>query len=326
MSKQQWIPIHQFLEKADSILIASHVNPDGDALGSTLAIAHVCEQLGKNVICVNESQVPKRFSFLPGIERIIHPGQVTTTFQHVITVDAADRLRVGKTILPLIQSDASILNIDHHQTNDKFGTFNVIIPNASSTAEVLYQWIADSKIVDWDATLSTYLYTGILTDTGGFRHSNTSADVLRIAAQLVERGASAHEIAEKALEATSLTQIRCLEQALSMLQISPDGRIAWLSLSLDQLKQIQATDADVEGIVDIPRKIIGVEVGIFFRETPEGAIRVNFRSKKYVDVSKIAYSFGGGGHPRAAGCTIQGQLEEVKQLVIKRVEAELECS
>lgn len=326
MSKQQWTSIHQFLEQADSILIASHVNPDGDALGSTLAIAYVCEQLGKNVICVNESQVPKRFSFLPGIERIIHPGQVTTTFQHVITVDAADRLRIGETVLPLIQSNASILNIDHHQTNDEFGTFNVVIPNASSTAEVLYQWIADSKIVEWDETLSTYLYTGILTDTGGFRHSNTTADVLRIAAQLVESGASAHEIAEQALEATSLTQIRCLEQALSMLQFSSDGRVAWLSLSLDQQKQIQATDADVEGIVDIPRKIIGVEVGIFFRETPEGTIRVSFRSKKYVDVSKIAFSFGGGGHPRAAGCTIQGQLEEVKQLVIKRVETELECS
>lgn len=324
--KVQWSEIDQFLKQADSVLIASHVEPDGDALGSTLAMAHVCKQFGKRVICVNESPIPKRFSFLPGIEEILQPNQMEERFQHVIVVDAADRSRVGKTVLQLFHPHVALLNIDHHKTNDAFGTVNVIDPNACATAEVLYHWMKNSDQVKWDSTLSTYLYTGILTDTGGFRYSNTSAKVFRMAAQLVEYGASADEIADQALEASTYEQIRCLKQALSTLAISNDGQMAWLSLSHEDMKTIQATDGDVEGIVDIPRRIVGVDVGIFFREAAKNTIRVSFRSKKKVDVSKIAQSFGGGGHPRAAGCTIEGELEKVKKQVLKRVEAELEWS
>lgn len=324
MSKQ-WTKIHPFIEQADPILITSHVDPDGDALGSTLAMAHVCEQFGKRTICVNESCIPKRFSFLPGIDKIIQPQQVTETFHSVITVDAANCSRVGYHVQQLFHSKASILNIDHHITNDAFGTINVIDPDASSTAEILFHWMADSAKVEWDAHLATYLYTGILTDTGGFRYSNTSADVLRIAAQLIEHGAPAHEIADRALETITFEQILCMQRALATFETSSNGQIAWISLTLADLHQIQATDAAVEGIVNIPRTMIGVDVGIFFRETSENTVKVSFRSRKKVDVSKIAKAFGGGGHPRAAGCTIKGSLENVKQQVLQRVEAELEC-
>ena len=322
--KEWWKKIDQFIAQANPILLASHVDPDGDAIGSTLAMAHICEQFGKRVVCVNESSIPKRFSFLPGIEKIKRPEQIHERFRYVIAVDAADRLRLGKTVQQLIHPEAVILNIDHHRTNDEFGSYNVIEPNASATAEILYHWLEHSAEIEWNSAISTSIYTGILTDTGGFRYANTTADVLRIAAQLVEYGASASDIAEHALEATTYEQIRCLERALSTLELSKDGQVAWVSLSLDDLKQIQARDGDVEGIVDMPRKIIGVDVGIFFRETSARTIKVSFRSKKKVDVSKIAQAFGGGGHPRAAGCTIEGELEQVKEQVLRRVEAELE--
>jgi len=320
----QWATIDQFIEQANSILVTSHIDPDGDALGSTLAMAYVCKQWGKRVICVNESPIPRRFSFLPKIDEVRRPEQVNESFEYVIVVDAADRKRVGETVQQCFHPQAQILNIDHHRTNDEFGTINVVMPNVCATAGILYQWMKNSAKVRWDATLATYLYTGILTDTGGFRYSNTSADVLRMAAQLVDYGAQADEIADYALESSSYEQIRCLERALSTLSLSEDGQIAWLSLSLADVKWIQANDADVEGIVDIPRKIEGVDVGIFFRETSESTVKVSFRSKKKVDVSKIAQEFGGGGHPRAAGCTVEGGLEAVKKQVLKRVKAELE--
>lgn len=326
MKNQQWSMIDQFLDKADSILITSHIDPDGDALGSMLAMAYICEQWGKRVVCVNESSIPRRFSFLPGIDKIVRPHQVMETFHYVIAVDAADRSRVGENVERLFHSEALILNIDHHITNDRFGSVNLIDPHASSTAEIIYQWLAHSPNVRWDSRLSTFLYTGILTDTGGFRYANTSANVLRYAAELIEYGAPAHEIADQALETVTFKQTLCMQRALTTIETSANGQIAWLSLSQADLQQIQATDADIEGIVNIPRKIIGVDVGIFFRETSEHTVKVSFRSRQKVDVSKIAQAFGGGGHPRAAGCTIEGTLEDVKRQVLQRVEAELGCA
>lgn len=321
----EWKKINQFLKEANPLLIASHVDPDGDALGSTLAMAHVCKQFGKSVVCVNESPIPKRFSFLPHIDEVLLPDQITGTFQYVITVDAADQSRVGSRVQQCFDSDVSLLNIDHHATNDQFGTVNVIESNASSTTEILFRWINESVVdVKWDHQLSTYLYTGILTDTGGFRYSNTTSEVLRIAAHLIDQGVNPHEIADQALETSTYEQLLCLQKALSTLQLSPDGQIAWLSLALADLKQLNATDADMGGIVDEARKIRGVDAGVFFREVSESTVKVSLRSRKKVNVAKVAQAFGGGGHPRAAGCTVKGQLEDVKQKVIQRLKVELE--
>lgn len=320
----QWQEIEQFIKQADHVLIASHVNPDGDALGSTLAVAHACKQLGVSVTCVNESPIPSRFSFLPEIEIIQNPAQIDQQFCNVITVDVADRARVGITVERLFAKQVSIVNIDHHITNDAYGMINLLDPEASSTAEILCRWIDHSTQITWNAALATCLYTGLLTDTGGFRYANTTATVLTQAANLIEQGAASSEIAYHALETITVEQMKLLQRALSTLQTTADGRIAWLHLTTQDLQETGASDGDVEGIVNFARNLAGVEVGLFFRQSSADEIKVSFRSNKYVDVAKVAKQWGGGGHPRAAGCTIRGALSVIENDVVNRIVEELE--
>lgn len=325
MNDLQWTRVSQFIRQADHLLIASHLNPDGDALGSTLAVANICHQFGKKVTCVNESPLPEKFSFLPGIDEIQQPESLRSTFQHVIAVDAADQSRLGEKVLQLFDDDVFILNIDHHITNDQFGTVNIICPEACSTAEVIYQWVTELEEIQWNPSLATSLYTGLLTDTGGFRYQNTSADVLRKAAQLIDHGAPASLIAEQALETSTIEQLKILQRALATLQISSDGHVAWLEVRKKDFDETGATHEDLDGLVNMARNLVGVEVGILFYEKVPNEVKVSFRSRKRVDVAKIAKELGGGGHARAAGCTLYDGLSTVKQQVIKRVVSELGC-
>lgn len=323
MNEVQWTQAGQWIHRADHLLIASHLNPDGDALGSTLAVANICKQIGKKVTCVNESPIPEKFSFLPGIHEIQQPESLKTTFQHVIAVDAADRSRLGEKVLQLFDDDVFILNIDHHITNDQFGTVNIICPEACSTAEVIYQWVSEFGNIQWNPSLATCLYTGLLTDTGGFRYQNTSADVLRKAAQLVDYGASASQIAEQSLETSTIEQLKILQRALATLQMSANGQVAWLEVRKEDFDQTGATHEDLAGLVNMARNLVGVEVGILFYEKRPNEVKVSFRSRNRIDVAKIAKQMGGGGHARAAGCTIHGELSAVKQQVIQRIAIEL---
>lgn len=323
MSKD-WKQIEQFITQADELLITSHIRPDGDALGATLAMAIICQQMGKSVTCVNDGPIPSRLAFLPGIEQIQEPSQIHRKFRHVIAVDVSDHTRMGEAVSSLFSHPVSMLNIDHHVSNDAFGTINVIDPQACSTAEVLYRWIHASEQIEWNPALATCLYTGILTDTGGFRYSNTTAEVLRQAAHLIELGAPNSEIADQTLEKTSWTQMKLYQKALSTLHISETGQLSWVSLTQDDLMEIGAEKNDIDGIVNLARNLEGVEVGLLFYAHSPTEIKVSFRSSQWIDVASIAEEWNGGGHARAAGCTIQGSLLEVKGKVIKRLEAELE--
>lgn len=316
--------IETFIRQADHLLITTHVDPDGDALGSLLATGLACQQLGKQVTLVNESSIPERFSFLPGIAQICRPQQLSSSYQYVIAVDAADRTRVGSHVRNLYDPQVNLLNIDHHATNDAYGTVNFIDSDASSTAEMLVRWIDQSTNLHWDEALATCLYTGILTDTGGFRYANTTPAVLRQAAYLIEQGAPNSQIADLALETSTLPQLKLLALALANLQTRANGQIAWIDLTSDQINQVGASDEDVGGIVNVARNLAGVEVGVLFREVSPNRLKVSFRSRSQVDVAKLASEFGGGGHARAAGCTIeQLSLQAAQAQVIERIEAEL---
>jgi phosphoesterase RecJ-like protein len=311
----------RFVREADHFLVVSHVNPDGDAIGSTLAVGYALRRLGKNVTMVNESPIPAKFHFLTGADEILRPEQVTGPFRHVIAVDCADQDRMGA-CRELFAEDVRIANIDHHMTNNMFGQINVVVPHAAATAEILFDWIEESGI-GWDLELAGLVYTGLLTDTGGFRYSNASPDVFRKAAKLVELGVCAHRIADLVLETLTMDQVRLIQAALATLQRSDDGRIAWMSLRREDFARSGATHQDLDGIVNYARNILGVDVGILFRETGEEAVKVSLRSREHVDVGRIAKSFGGGGHARAAGCTVPGSLEEAEERVLDRVRAEL---
>lgn len=314
--------VNRFVQEADHLLIVSHIHPDGDAISSTLATGQLLRALGKQVTMVNESPIPKKFSFLPGVGGILQPDQVTKKFKYIVALDCADAERIG-TCRQLFAEDAQILNIDHHVTNDHYGQLNVVLPDAAATAEILFQWIEGTEVM-WDETLASAIYTGLLTDTGGFRYSNTTPRVLRQAAQLIEAGAPADSIADAALETITMEQLQLLQTALGSLQRSEDGLIAWMSLHSKDLNQHQTSNEDLDGIVNYARNLMGVDVGMLFRETEEQTVKVSFRSRSIVNVGSIAKSLGGGGHARAAGCTFHGTLAEAQAEIIPRIQAELE--
>ncbi|MBA4542304.1 MULTISPECIES: bifunctional oligoribonuclease/PAP phosphatase NrnA [Thermoactinomyces] len=315
--------LQHFISEADQVLIVSHVNPDGDAVSSTLAAGYLLKRWGKQVTMVNESPVPKKFFILEGTKEIVSTDQISGRFRHVIALDCADRERMGN-IRQLLAEDAFIINIDHHATNERFGDVNIVVPDAAATVEILFDWVEQAG-VSLDQRLASYLYTGLLTDTGGFRYSNTTPKVLRIAAQLVDTGIESHKIADAVLETVTIEQLQLLQKALSSLRRSDDGLVAWMSLSRKDTDAFLQSHEDLDGIVNYARNILGVDVGILFRETEDGTVKVSLRSREFVDVGKVAKAFGGGGHARAAGCTFHGSLKEAEEKMLPRLRLELEC-
>lgn len=298
-----------FIKNNDDFLIVSHVHPDGDTISSSLAIALILKRLGKSYSLINENHIPDKFNFLPDINSISLIADNERKFSYIITVDVADFSRAGQ-INKLLNSEYHLLNIDHHPTNDNFGEINLVLPSAAATVEVIYDLINKMRL-SIDQDLATCIYTGLLTDTGGFRYSNTSSKIFRIAAELLEYEINPSKITQAALETISLDHINLLKVALNSIELDESGLISWIVLDLSEFTQ-ELDNEDTEGIVNYTRNIAGVEVGILFKKIDNDTIKVSLRSNNVVDVGAIAKSFGGGGHARAAGFTYNGVLEDVK--------------
>ncbi len=314
--------IYDWLRANDDFLVVSHVNPDGDATGSLLAINQLLKILGKKGRLVNEGSTPSRFLYLPDFGNIVNHSKdpLDKKYQYIICIDCADAFRVGK-IAEVFLDTAEIVNIDHHPTNDHYGDLALVVPEASSTCEVIYDLVREVGI-ELTQQLATCLYTGYLTDTGGFRYSNTTPKVLRDASELVEAGAPPYEIAERALESISFEHVQLLSKSLSLLELSYAGKAAFLSLPMSVIVETGASKEDAEGLANYGRNIEGVEVAVLIRETDDG-VKVSFRSKEFVDVSFIAKQLGGGGHVRAAGCSLNMGLVEAREHITPLVEAAL---
>lgn len=321
--EQELQQARSFLLEHDDYLVVSHVQPDGDAVSSTLAVGWLLSCLGKKFTMINEGAIPKRMEFLWHAADILNLSeqQPDRKFSHVICVDCADFARVGYTS-QLFADDVNIVNIDHHPTNDGYGAINLVVPEAAATAEILYDLLNLFK-VSWDSEIATAIYTGLLTDTGGFRYSNTSPKVMRIASELLSYGVNGPEIAETLLEKMTMPQMKILVQALNTLSMSEDGKIAWVFVTPEQMESSGAVSEDLEGIVNYPRNIQGVEVGILFKSLKSGVVKASFRSAGEVDVAALAQTFGGGGHVRAAGCSIEGSLEDIIPRVVEQVKLKL---
>jgi bifunctional oligoribonuclease and PAP phosphatase NrnA len=311
----------RFLREHDHYLVVSHMNPDGDAASSTYAVGLVLRMLGKSYTLVNEGTVPDKFLAIASEQNIQAWAntQQALAFSHVICVDCADYSRVGG-VQGWIAPDARILNIDHHATNDRYGEINVVREDAASTTEVLFD-LFEHMGLTIELDLAECLYTGLLTDTGGFRYANTSPKVLEIASRLIRVGVNSSHLAELYLEKITLSHIELLKRSLSTLTMHASGKISWLYVTTDDIKASSASDEDLEGLVNYPRNIDGVEVGLLFKQKDADTVKVSFRSAGLVDVSLVAQSFGGGGHKRASGCTIKGTIEEAIQQVVAKVEA-----
>jgi phosphoesterase RecJ-like protein len=308
-----------FIRDYDDFLVVSHVSPDGDAISSTTAVGWMLERLNKRYIMVNEDRISDKFGYLWNSGQISRyaADMETPAFQNVISVDCADFSRIGK-VSEWFGEGVSLLNIDHHPTNDDYGTLQLIKPDAAATVEILYD-LAKVLDLEWNADLATCIYSGLLTDTGGFRYSSTSPKVMKIASEMLGYGVKGSDLADLLLEKITYSHIRLLQTALASLSFSTDRRIAWVSATAEEIAQAEASNDDLEGLVNYPRNIEGVEVGILFKQPEPGRIKASLRSAGTVNVAEIACLFGGGGHVRASGCTLEGTLEDAIGRVVAEV-------
>lgn len=313
----------EFLLEHDDYLVVSHVQPDGDAVSSTLAVGWLLSCLGKKYTMINEGPIPKRMEYLWHADEIVNmsAGESLPRYSNVICVDCADFQRVGQT-QTYFAEDANIVNIDHHPTNNGYGFITLIKPDAAATAEILFDLLKVFE-VEWDVDIATAIYTGLLTDTGGFRYSNTSPKVMSAVSELLALGVNGPELAETLLEEMTLPQVKVLNKALSTLELSPEGDVAWVCITPQDMLDCDAANEDLEGIVNYPRNIRGVEVGILFKAIHDNAVKVSLRSGGRVDVAALAQTFGGGGHTRAAGARIEAALEQVIPQVLEEVRRHL---
>jgi len=314
-----------FIREHDDYLVVSHIQPDGDAISSTAAVGWMLDKLGKSFTMMNEGPVPARLSYLWGCGEITGcgDGEPARRYRYVIAVDCADFARLGPA-RNWLAPDYQLLNIDHHATNDRYGAVNLVRPDAAATAEILYELHRQMNF-PLELEVATAFYTGLLTDTGGFRYANTSPQVMEIASTLLQAGVRGADLAEQLLERMSVGQMRMIQRGLSRLQFSDDSRICWLWVTSEDLTETGAVNEDLEGLVNYPRNIEGVEVGLLFKENGSRSVKVSMRSGGLVDVAEIAQAMGGGGHSRAAGIRLTIPLADAMEQVIARVRQALEA-
>jgi phosphoesterase RecJ-like protein len=236
-------------------------------------------------------------------------------FAYGIVLDCASLDRAGKEMAGILENCDSLINIDHHISNTGFGAINIVDAGASATGEILYR-IMDSLGIKISPDVATNLYAAIVTDTGSFQYQNATSRCHLAASMLLDLGANHRNVQQCLNEQKNLSSIRLLEKGLSTLTLEQDGRIAWMSLPRRFFEETGCNLDDSEDFVNYPKSIAGVEVGILFKEVDDGVIRIGLRSKNIADVNILAGRFGGGGHERAAGCTVRGTLQEVEALVV----------
>jgi len=297
----------KLVQSCDTIVLTAHVQPDGDCLGSMLALYHYLVSIGKDVKMILDDDISGLYTFLPGYEMIKAPTNDILSADILIILDASDLERIGKVREHV---DAPILNIDHHVSNKKFADYCYIDTQVAATGEIVFQ-LLDILQAPITADIATCLYTAIATDCGFFKYANTTVQTMQYAARLMEYGAKPHLISE-ALETKSLASLQTLSKVLETLELHYSGKIATIAVLPDTLSSLEST----EGFINYPRMIEGVEIAILFKVmTDEGMVRISFRSKR-VNVSQLALSFGGGGHMRAAGCAIRGNIDDVMKEVL----------
>jgi len=309
--------IAEVLLRMNDYTIVGHSIPDGDCIGSMLGLYLGLNDLNKQVQMVLSDPVPKRYHYLSAWDKVLKPTEFEAS-ANIIFLDCADKERIGPNILAKIKNPYCIINIDHHLQNEFYGNYNYVHPETAATGEIIYTLLQAMQL-NISKEIADCLYAAIVMDTGSFMNSNTTANTMRIAAHLIEYGADVDQARIKLFESKSHQEVFLLRQALKHLGFSEDGKIAWMSLPYDEVKALNALDFHPEGIINYTRMIDGVKVGILFRETKPGVVKIGFRSKGETDVAQIAAYFKGGGHRQAAGAQQEGSLEEVMLRVINKV-------
>lgn len=310
--------IIETIKGAKKSLVLAHQNPDGDTLGSMLAVGALLRQLGHKVDHSVSDPVPEVYKFLPYTDLVKSPNDsfLLSDYDLAFSLDCGSVKRLGKAQV-LWAKAKSTINIDHHISNEKFATLNWIEPNATSTGQVVY-WLANAMKLKVTKEIATLLYTTLLTDTNCFANSNTNADALNWGAELIKLGADHENVYRKAFLEKPFKTVKIFSIGLNNLTLCENPEIAWTYVNSKDMKAFSATGEDTEDIVDYVMRTKGVKVGVFFRED-EKETKVSLRSVTDFDVSKIAMLLGGGGHRRAAGINIKLPLKEAQDLVLNKV-------
>ena len=318
MTNSKFEEIGRILREHQRFAILGHVRPDGDALGSQLAVALSLQQLGKEVRVWNEDGMLEKYSFFPRAELLTKPPSTPEVVDVAVALDTAIQNRLG-TALAAVRSAKIWVNIDHHLSNPCYGDVVYVDPVAPATAEIVFRLIK-SQGLPFNHDIAENLYAAISTDTGSFQYPQTSAHTFEIAAELIRAGLDVGRLSQQLYENYPRRRLELLRELLRTMRFEHGGRIASFSLSARTATELGVLPEDNEGLIDHLRAIRGVIVAVFFEELAEGKVRVSMRSKSdAVDVCAICQKFGGGGHTLAAGARVRGTLAEVEKRVLEKI-------
>jgi phosphoesterase RecJ-like protein len=315
--------IGRALREHHKFAVLSHVRPDGDALGSTLALALSLQELGKEVRAWNEEGMLQKYSFLPRADLLTPPAKIAEDFDVVIALDTAVQNRLGSST-GAIRKAKLWINIDHHPSNPRYGDLVYIDPSAPATGQILFELLTGQKLPITPA-IAENIYAAISTDTGSFQYPNTTARTFEIAAELIRCGVDVGKISQLLYENFPRRRIELLRELLGTMHFGCEEKLAWFSLSQADARALGTIPEDNEGLIDHLRAVRGVIVAVFFEELRDGKVRVSMRSKnEAVDVCAICKEFGGGGHVLAAGARVPGTLAEVEEKIVEKACAAIE--
>lgn len=311
--------IGKLLREHQSFVLISHVRPDGDAIGSQLALGYALLAAGKNVRMINEDGLPDNLTFMAGSERIELPPAEPLDVEVAIALDTATKPRLGDRALHAASKAKIWLNIDHHVSNPRYGDFNLIDSTSPATGQILYELITELDL-PMPAESRDAIYVAVSTDTGSFQYPSTTAKTYDMGADLIRRGLDVGTINSQIYDNFPFRRVELMRALLNTLELSPDGLVAHWTL-LDQTRiDLGLMPEDSEGLIDIIRAIRGVRLAVFFEELHDGKVRVSMRSKdRSLNVCEIATEFGGGGHALAAGIRMSGPMEEAQPLVLRAI-------
>ncbi|MCK5126713.1 MAG: bifunctional oligoribonuclease/PAP phosphatase NrnA [candidate division Zixibacteria bacterium] len=309
------------LMKAKRVLIIGHANPDGDSLGSQLGVAELLDTKHIEYEIVNEGVIPGKYAFLPGIDRIRNIDNYQakgSSFDTAVFIECSNLERIGN-VQTLVNNGCKIINIDHHQDNSNFGDINFLDFEAAAAGEMVYELILDGGF-EISKNMATNLYTAILTDTGRFHYKSTTPKSMRVAADLLDKGASSSRITDEIYYKQSINSLALTGAVLQGLEYFLDNRVCFMSIDNALLEKTKTTKADTDGLVNYALRAEGVLVGVLFSDKGPGVTKASFRSQNHISIVDVAGKHGGGGHKNACGCTLNMPVDEAQEIIVKEIE------
>ncbi|WP_192930146.1 DHH family phosphoesterase [Alkaliphilus pronyensis] len=308
------------IDESKSISIISHINPDGDSLGSMLGLGLALKKIHPKVTIFVNDIIPGKYMFLPGLNHLIkYDLNKWQNYELTFVLDCGDEKRLDQS-KALLKNSKRIVNIDHHISNDFFGDYNIIDTKASSTCEIIYYLLKERLNIEIDTDIATNLYVGIMTDTGSFKYDNTSPKTHITAANLLEAGIDTAEISLNLYQSNSIESMKFLGYILSNLELHSNDKVAIVYITKDLIEQFGIDPEETDSMINYARDLKGVEIAITLRELEVNLVKASFRAKGDFDVNKLANAFGGGGHKKASGAVLEGAIDDVKEHILNEIE------